>query len=1146
VRTRVIGIDGSAGLPLKIAPISSLQQDGALANNTIFTVISAMTDLDINSSSVSVSCFASLLKTTMPELYLGETAERAKIILRGWSKQALEEQIMIFLFHLSNKALTNGLKWELIFKMIECSGVMSTAMVINDTSSTTLLAIREMLFQLSFKAILEPQIYGIVEMDASMPRILKLIRWLLESGQAADTAIDLYDMRITPLQIAAFTCSKDLLAALLENRATPDLVLQKPISVDGGLRYYHLPRGIYRTRWAMPPVFLAAYSARRPEDLSALDLLSLSGATINCHLSTEEGFLFRDTFLSLVAGKKHEDIALDIMERIVARFTDDPLLERVKSFDAADIAISAASRGNLKILNFLRDNDFDMIEANKFGLTALHAAAYEGHVECCKLLLAYEFGVDQHDLAFPSPVHLACYRNHVEVVKLLHQQGACIDRELRIPPGLRKLVMKRYFCDHLYVSPSRCRIGTPDLLTQLQSPIGAALCVGYKLEFEEDVHPPFAPYTDGSLAPLVSYLLHHGITIPSSVLYCAASRADTELLSIALEVGVDPDSTGPNADTLLLRVPSSQDIFSADPEDQSEWKRQVQIEKMLLNARTKITKSDAVRAIRLGDWDLVKEMLRHPLLDVSESFDDPDDNISLLEEALRTGNSWIVQEVLKRDSICYSPGALCAAILQAVTGAIDPDIIYHLLKYRNPDSTSQECLMQETTAVGIAACYGSSRILELLLVHLPVFNTAYIPPATFDSLNFQWNRVLSMKEAIEKAGCTCRVPFWHRGFQSSSVLIYTLESNTDILPRLLDCGYRFDWITVARMTYFKNEERYLKIASGQPALSHDTAGPNLALGIAIRSGDTARTLSLLQVCKPFEDAKLRLGYRGGPLQVAIEIGSSEMFDILLEAGVNPSAPAEENGGMTALQAAAIYNRIGLAKCLIDLKVDLNAPGATLRGRTALEGAAEHGHIDMITFLLHSGVETTGSGQRQYLRAIGFALRNGHQVAADMLKRHRKITEEEESIMKEKYPLRQTLTFDSDSNISSSCGGSPSYSRGRSEDKDADADEEKLVYGKPKTVKDDLTAVDAEETALDEEGNYGIFPTSGDHTLLFYDDEITMDSFDCLSDDIRFRHEPRPVSDVTAPSEGIYNLDYPLFDLHDMGGYVEEDAISNWR
>ncbi|KAI1742243.1 hypothetical protein F4680DRAFT_464114 [Xylaria scruposa] len=1131
-----------AGLPLGISSTHTLQRHRDLSGNYMpGAMLTTRHWITKSSVSLSESNFASLLKSTMPEFYPGEATNRAKIILRGCSKKALEERIMIFLFHLSNKASRVDLNGELIIDIIERSGMMSGAITANGISSTTLLAVREMLFQLSFKVILQPQVYMIADIDAAMPRILRLIKWLLRSGQPPDTIINynsppINQIHVTPLQIAAWTRSNNLLAALLENGADPNLVLRRPIARRPILAVYYYE---YK-KWSMPPLFLAALSARQISDLGCLDLLFSFGATIYYCRSPKRGFISRFTFLTLLAGKEEEDIALDIMKALTTRPMGIAYLEAAKSSNAADIAISAASRGNLKMLEFLCDIDFDVTIANEFGLNALHAAAFEGHVKCCKFLLKRGINANHYNCKYPSPVHLACYQNHIEVVKFLHDQGACIDRELSIPPRFRELIVKRYFCQEHFYKEKGCLLReATTFLAQVQSPIKAVLCSQKKMS---SLEPPFGPYARDSPAPLVSYLLHHGATIPSFAVFCAVNFRDTELLSVALAAGADPNFLG---ERLMTPLHLALSFKSFIPQDRSEFEVRIQIGKMLLDAGVEVTRSDAVRSMRSGDRNLVKEILGHTLLDppkLPEWFDDLDSKMTLLEAALLSGDLCIIQQVLKRDSIKYSPGALCAATLQAVKALTDPDIVYQLLQNRDPGSASSASLLLETTAVGIAACYQSPKILERLLACLPVFNTALVPPAA---------RFSPMRGELE----ACRgneKPFWHmRSIDRCSVLIYASGDYATIMPLLLDHGYRFDWMVVVGMAY-KNEEKYMKIISGQTILSHYEADSNEAIYWAIHLGNINMIKSLLQICKAVEGGKLILGRRNGPLQAAIEVGNTEMFDTLLEAGIDPAAPAEDNGGMTALQAAASYNRIGLAKRLIELKVDVNAPGARHRGRTALEGAAEHGHIDLIKLLLHSGVETNGSGQLQYLRSIGLALLNGHEVAADLIKSHRKLTEEELSILEGKHLLveteRPSYRAYSDCDFYS-VSGSSSESEGRDEDgfwdldvtiqRDGVEDESSLADRSDGMAYGDPRAVSAKSPIFSQDGNNQARQISKDETLLSYDDETNEHTLEFFSDDIQLRQEPSSVLDPVAPSEGIYDFNYLLFDIYDMGGPIGE-------
>ncbi|KAM0084597.1 hypothetical protein ACKRZS_003166 [Fusarium odoratissimum] len=140
-----------------------------------------------------------------------------------------------------------------------------------------------------------------------------------------------------------------------------------------------------------------------------------------------------------------------------------------------------------------------------------------------------------------------------------------------------------------------------------------------------------------------------------------------------------------------------------------------------------------------------------------------------------------------------------------------------------------------------------------------------------------------------------------------------------------------------------------------------------------------------------------------PLQMAVEAGNLDIIDLLLQAGAHINAPPSFFSGATALQIAAIQGNLGLAKQLLDLGARINAPGARQCGRTALEGAAEHGRLDMLQLLLHSGALTIGAGKLQFVRAVHFAERGGHDAAADLLRRSREWTDEDADLYEKRSP-----------------------------------------------------------------------------------------------------------------------------------------------
>lgn len=64
-------------------------------------------------------------------------------------------------------------------------------------------------------------------------------------------------------------------------------------------------------------------------------------------------------------------------------------------------------------------HNLDMHAKDKSGGTALHSAAYSGHVNCVKLLIEYGACVDALDTLQHTPLYRACEMGHTEVVNSL-------------------------------------------------------------------------------------------------------------------------------------------------------------------------------------------------------------------------------------------------------------------------------------------------------------------------------------------------------------------------------------------------------------------------------------------------------------------------------------------------------------------------------------------------------------------------------------------------------------------------------------------------------------------------------------------------------------------------------------------------------
>ncbi|VTJ73212.1 Hypothetical predicted protein [Marmota monax] len=102
---------------------------------------------------------------------------------------------------------------------------------------------------------------------------------------------------------------------------------------------------------------------------------------------------------------------------------DDSDLEGRTSF------MWAAGKGSDDVLRTMLSlkSDIDINMADKYGGTALHAAALSGHVSTVKLLLENDAQVDATDVMKHTPLFRACEMGHKDVIQTLIKGGARVD-----------------------------------------------------------------------------------------------------------------------------------------------------------------------------------------------------------------------------------------------------------------------------------------------------------------------------------------------------------------------------------------------------------------------------------------------------------------------------------------------------------------------------------------------------------------------------------------------------------------------------------------------------------------------------------------------------------------------------------------------
>ncbi|KAI1329823.1 ankyrin repeat-containing domain protein [Xylariaceae sp. FL0255] len=146
------------------------------------------------------------------------------------------------------------------------------------------------------------------------------------------------------------------------------------------------------------------------------------------------------------------------------------------------------------------------------------------------------------------------------------------------------------------------------------------------------------------------------------------------------------------------------------------------------------------------------------------------------------------------------------------------------------------------------------------------------------------------------------------------------------------------------------------------------------------------------------------------LTIAAMEGQLEMVELLLEKGATVDAPRRLERGATALQYSALKGHLHVAKTLVSRGANVNAPPAKDRGVTALEGASMAGRLDMVQFLLDAGAGINGEMRIHYVRAVGFATQNGHQVIANHLKRQGAWKETDDALYNQHHVLDASIHF----------------------------------------------------------------------------------------------------------------------------------------
>jgi ankyrin repeat protein len=121
------------------------------------------------------------------------------------------------------------------------------------------------------------------------------------------------------------------------------------------------------------------------------------------------------------------------------------------------------------------------------------------------------------------------------------------------------------------------------------------------------------------------------------------------------------------------------------------------------------------------------------------------------------------------------------------------------------------------------------------------------------------------------------------------------------------------------------------------------------------------------------------------LQAAAEGGHLAVVERLLQEKADVNAAAAQDGGRTALQAAADGGHLAVVERLLQEKADVNAAAAQDGGRTALQAAADGGHLAVVERLLQEKADVNAAAAQDSGRtALQAAAEGGHLAVVERL------------------------------------------------------------------------------------------------------------------------------------------------------------------
>lgn len=782
------------------------------------------------------------------------------------------------------------------------SNVMKTSLKLRNTRDTTILATAERLFQIAFEVMdcLDSGDFArLCKLYPVKAETLALIEWLLDSGQDPNIPLFHSDEYSLALQVALLDGFLDVVIMCLDKGADPNIAghiffkntLSLAIEELVIKVFDHSPRydiiGKLLDAGADPNDGSSFLTAVRSGDMRIIKMLVEHGAEIaNLSVKLElepdiPGFRKLEAFsiskrdvLAYAADVSTEAVSLHIVQFLLGVMQQQNGSSQLAHLVTPDSLLVAAGNGYNDVLALLLDQDISINATTSEGFSALHTAAYGGHIETCEILLLRGASVEPlTDISdTPSPLHIAAACNNIHVVMLLHKWGGHIDK----PTNLHRSMLGRWG----------------------ESPIAAAM----RMNFEE--------------MATFNYLFLQGAAIPKDALHYAASKTDLELVSLLLQNTGDPNSRSDSGETPLQAALKRQSRMLRFECDEVRNKC-IKIASLLLDYGAVIVGGEAVEAIKLADWELVERILRQ---DINIATTHP--YSTMLHEALFEGTPEIIQKVL-----IFSPGAYDSDSLLAVArlpnATVGISVATQLLENR---PTHKPIDTTELRAIQMATRNDKISLLGLLLEKLPESYTAVMNTKVENSSPLLDTRDSPLARAL----------LLNHGYRPNGAVIAQAAREGD-LTMLKELWPHYQRCSNSQLVthgplHAAIERRNIDLVSffldeGEDVNDNEehVFFGRTPLQAAAEEGDLTIFDFILQRGANINAVAAHCG-GATALQAACIAGYIGIAKTLIDLGADINAPRARKFGRTALEGAAEHGRIDILHLLLDQGVNTTGYG----------------------------------------------------------------------------------------------------------------------------------------------------------------------------------------------------------------------------